>query len=291
MIDQASKLRTLFENKNKDTLIKKNQPMKIYSVVSGKGGVGKTNFSVNLAIKLQQAGKRVLILDADIGMSNANIILGIEPPPSLSILLNGDASLEEIIVSGPEGVDLISGGADLFLMETLNKKRQEEILEALEGLGIYDIIIIDNGGGISKHTLTFSTFAHEIILITTPEPTALTDAYRVLKVNSVYKLKDKIKLVINQVHKKEQAERAFDKLKITSEKFLDIGLEKLGFIYNDTRINRSIMEQRPFVLKYPNALASQNIEQIAKNILGDKSYRYNVSNFKEFKNRLLRFFG
>lgn len=285
MIDQADKLRNIInENKNIN-------PIKIYSVVSGKGGVGKTNFSINLGIKLQQMGKKVLIIDADIGMTNANIMLGIDTPLNLSELLEGRSTLEEIISKGPEGLDLISGGSDLFLMEQLDGDKQRAIIDSLEKLERYDIIIIDNGAGISKHSLTFSTFANEIILVTTPEPTALMDAYRILKVTSSYNLKDRAKIVINQVHDTQQGEEAYNKLLLTANQFLNLELENMGYIFNDIRVNRSIMEQVPVVLLYPNSLASQNIKAITKNIIEDKTFNQAVSSFKQFGNRLIRFFG
>lgn len=292
MIDQASKLRTMVSDINRDHIeTKADHHIKIYSVVSGKGGVGKTNFAINLAIALQQMGKRVLILDADIGMSNANILLGIEAPLNLFHVLQGNASLNDIIVKGPEGVDLISGGADLFYIEQLNYTKQQEIIETLSSLGTYDVLIIDNGAGITKQSLTFTIFAHEVILVTTPEPTAITDAYRILKAISVYKLKRYVKVIVNQVQDISFGEDAFNKLLKTSVQFLDLGLENVGYIFNDIRVNRAIMEQVPIVLRYPNALASKNIKQICKNLLEDKNYKYNVSNLKQLGNRLIKFFG
>lgn len=285
MNDQARKLRNMVEER------KSIRPIKVYSVVSGKGGVGKTNISINLAIKFQQMGKRVLILDADIGMSNANILLGIDILPSLFSVLNNEVKLEDIIMKGPEGVHLISGGVDLFFMEDLDSEKQEQIIRSLQGLGDYDIIIIDNGAGISKQSLTFTTFAHEVILVATPEPTAIMDAYRVMKALSMYKLKDKLKVIINQVESVSQGEEAYNKLLKTSGQFLNVELESIGFIFSDIRVNRSIMNQRPIVLQYPNALASKNINQISQTLLGDKEYDQNISSFKQLGNRLIRFFG
>lgn len=290
MIDQANKLRKMV-NANKDEDQREKHSIKIYSVVSGKGGVGKTNFSINLAIKLQDLGKKVLILDADIGMSNANIMLGIETPLNLFHLLHGNATLSDVVVKGPQGVDLISGGADLFYLESLDYTKQQQIIETLSDFGNYDILIIDNGAGITKQSLTFSIFAHEIILVTTPEPTAITDAYRVLKAISVYKLKAEVKVVVNQIQEESFGVEAFNKLLKTSEQFLDLLLENIGFIYHDARVNKAIMEQKPIVVRYPNALASQNITQISYNLLGDKNYHYNVTNFKQISNRLIKFFG
>lgn len=291
MVDQANKLRNMVKGQVESVRSVKNEhPIKIYSVVSGKGGVGKTNFSVNLAIKMQQKGKRVLILDADIGMSNANIMIGIETPLNLFALLKGNASLKDIIVRGPEGIDLLSGGADLFYMEGLDYTRQQAIIEKLRDLDCYDILIIDNGAGISKHSLTFSIFAHEVILVTTPEPTALTDAYRVLKAISYYKLKDKVKIIVNQVIDKQCGEEAFYKLSKTVEQFLSIQLDNIGFIYADQRVNKAIMSQSPIVLKYPYSIASKNIADICTNILEDKDYSSRVSNIKQIGKRLINIF-
>lgn len=292
MIDQASKLRDMTASRTGAAMENKgDHNVKIYSVVSGKGGVGKTNFSVNLAIKLQQSGKKTLILDADVGMSNANILMGIETPSNLFALLRGEVSLSDIIVTGPQKVDLISGGSDLFYMESLNYSDQKNIIDTLSKLGAYDVMIIDNGAGINKHSLTFTTFAHEVILITTPEPAALTDAYRVLKAISMYKIKQKVKVIVNQVQETHMGEVAFNKLVRMSNRFLGIELESTGIIYNDVRVSKAVMEQKPVVLMYPHAVASVNIDRICKNILEDKSYNENVSTFKQLGNRFRRFFG
>lgn len=285
MTDQADKLRTIV-NKNKDK-----HNIRIYSVVSGKGGVGKTNFSINLGIKLQQMGKKVLIIDADIGMTNANIMLGIDTPLNLGEFFQGKCELDDIISKGPEGLDLISGGSDMFLMEDMDIYSQQDMVNSLEKLDKYDIIIIDNGAGISKQSLTFSTFAHEMILVTTPEPTALMDAYRILKITSAYKLKENVKIVVNQVPDKKQGDLAYDKLLITSKQFLNLKIENLGYIFNDVRVGRAIMQQIPLVLLYPKSLASENIKEISKNILEDGSFNKEVSSLKQFGNRLIRFFG
>lgn len=282
MMDQANKLRAMVSNHNN---------IKIYSVVSGKGGVGKTNITVNLAIQLQKMGKRVLILDADIGMSNTNILLGIEVKHSLMDLLDGTLKIQDIIAHGPGGVDLISGGAELLYLENLDKERQEAIIKSLSELGQYDILLIDNGAGLSKQSLTFTILADEIILVATPEPTSITDAYRVLKAVSLYQLKNKVKIIINQVHDISSGEEAFNKLLRTSEQFLKIELESVGYVFNDVRVSKAIMAQCPVILKYPSSLASNNISQICSTILGDDRYSSNISSIKQFSNRLIKLFG
>lgn len=290
MNDQASKLRELVSN-NDELYESLTHRIKVYSVISGKGGVGKTNLTVNLAIKLQEMGKKVLILDADVGMSNADLVMGIRIENTLLDLIENNLNLEDIIKKGPSGVDLISGGEDLFLLEKLNKEKQKEIIRNLAQLGEYDVLLIDNGAGITKQSLTFTILADDIILIATPEPTSITDAYRVLKVISLYELKNKVKVVINQVPDSETGEEAFNKLLKTSESFLNIELENIGYIFNDIRVNKAVMEQVSIVIKYPKALASSNISQISASILGDKNYTNNISNLKQFRNRLVRLFG
>ncbi|NLL80705.1 MAG: MinD/ParA family protein [Tissierellia bacterium] len=290
MSDQAGRLREIIRN-NEEHDSSLTHQIKVYSIISGKGGVGKTNLTVNLAIKLQQMGKRVLLLDADVGMSNAHLVLGIEVKKNLLDLIENNLDLEDIIANGPYGVDLISGGEDLFLLEKLDKEKQEEIIRNLAELGNYDVLLIDNGAGINKHSLTFTILADEIILITTPEPTSITDAYRILKAISLYELKNRVKVVINQVPDIQTGKMSFNKLLKTSEIFLNVELEDMGYIFNDIRVNKSVMEQVPIVIKYPDALASLNIGQISKSILEDKNYTNNISNLKQFKNRLIRLFG
>lgn len=296
MMDQASNLRSMI-NKNKTiedaTEIKNSAEscIKIYSVVSGKGGVGKTNFSINMAIRFQQMGKKVLLLDADLGMCNANIMLGVETRLSLIDLIQGRATLEQIITKGPGGIDLISGGADLLSLRAIEDIRQQEIVHAMSQIIDYDILIIDIGAGITKYSLTFIQLSHEVIVITTPEPTAITDAYRVIKAIALYQLKDQVKVVVNQVYDLSQGQGAFEKLFNTSSQFLHMQLHSIGFIFHDIRVSKAIMEQVPVVLKYPNGLASQNIGEICKNILEDRNYSYKVSNIKQLSNKLLKIFG
>lgn len=292
-MDQASKLRNIIakpETTTEEGQKTDQQPI-VYSVVSGKGGVGKTNFSVNLAIKLFQQGKKVLIMDADIGMSNVNILLGVEVEHDLFYALNGGSKLKDVVLKSPYGPDLLSGGAEFFHLESLDYKSQQKILKELKLLEEYDIVIIDNGAGMSKQSLAFTILSDEIILLTTPEPTAITDAYRVLKMISIYKLKNSAKLVINQAHDKATADESFEKLSKTAGEFLKLDIEKLGYIFSDVRVNKAIMEQEPLVVKYPQALASQNIENIANTILNQDFQDVSISAIKQLGNRILRIFG
>lgn len=291
MIDQAESLRKMVLE-NKET---KNEEagslVKIFSVVSGKGGVGKTNVSVNLAISLAQMGKKVLLMDADIGMTNADIIMGIHYEYDLFDYLEGKAALSEIIYEGPEGVKVISGGAGLLKMESLDEENQKTFINELIELGGFDVMVIDNGAGISRETLSFITFSHEVILVTTPEPTAITDAYRVLKIISFYGLKSSVKLIVNKVPSNEAGSEAFNKLFATSKEFLTVNIENCGYIFDDARVGKAIMQQNPVVLSYPGALSSSNIRNIAAGMLDESGFVRNVSTLKQLGNRFMKIFG
>jgi flagellar biosynthesis protein FlhG len=291
MIDQAESLRKMVTENKEPKNEKAGGLVKIFSVVSGKGGVGKTNVSVNLAISLAQMGKRVLLMDADIGMTNADIIMGINYEYDLFDYLEGRAGLDEIIYEGPEGMKMISGGAGLLEIERLDEETQKAFIDELIELGGFDVMVIDNGAGISSETLSFITFAHEVILVTTPEPTAITDAYRVLKIISFYGLKPSVKLNVNKVSSNEAGNEAFGKLYATSKEFLAVNIENCGYIFDDARVGKAIMQQKPVVLAYPNSLSSGNIKDIAAKIVDENVFVRNVSTLKQLGNRFMKIFG
>jgi len=265
--------------------------VKIYAVVSGKGGVGKTNVSVNLSIAMATKGRKVLLMDADIGMTNADIIMGIHYEYDLFDYLEGRVELSEIIYDGPKGIKVISGGAGLLEMNLLDEKAQKTLISDLIELGGFEVMVIDNGAGISRETLSFITFAHEVILVTTPEPTAITDAYRVLKTISHYELKSTVKLIVNKVSSKEHALEAFEKLESTCKAFLSLELENCGYIFDDARVEKAIMKQEPVMLSYPNALSSGNIHDITGIILDETVFISNISTIKQLGNRFMKIFG
>jgi len=291
MIDQAESLRQLIMKTKGIQMDKDDSYVKIYSVVSGKGGVGKTNVSVNLAISMAQMGKKVLVMDADIGMTNADILMGIKYKYDLFDHIDDGVDLDKIIYDGPGGIKAISGGAGLLKMETFDQGRQQSFIGELLELGQFDVLIIDNGAGISRESLSFITFAHEVIMVTTPEPTAIADAYRVLKAMSFYELKPSAKVIVNKVSDLKSGDEAFEKLQRTSKEFLNIDIENCGYIFDDARVEKAIMDQIPVVISHPNALASGNIKSIAENILEKSSYERNISTIKQLGNRFIKIFG
>jgi len=290
MMDQAGKLREIVHSTPAEIVGTQLQP-KVYSIISGKGGVGKTSISVNLGISLAKLGQKVLILDADIGMSNANILLGEYVRNDIFDALDQGKSFRDILIRTAHGVDLLSGGSEFFRMEELDASKQQQILKGLSILEDYDAIIIDNGAGISRQSLAFTILGDEIILVTTPEPTAITDAYRVLKTISLYKIKNSVKVVVNQIQDMESGEEAFEKLRYTASEFLHLDIESTGFIYADTRVGKAVMDQIPYVVKYPNSLAGKGVAEIAGRLAGSHETAGTISAVSRLGNRILRIFG
>ena len=306
LMDQADKLRRIVQNEKADQQEKlqkaeqqaaiergENSPKMplVYSILSGKGGVGKTSIAVNLGISLSQQGKKVLILDADIGMSNSDILLGAYVKYDIFDALEQEVDFRQIIVKTRYGVDLISGGADFFKLEGLTKEKQDRVLEELGFLEEYDVLIVDNGAGISRQSIAFTIIGDEILLVTTPEPTAITDAYRVLKIISLYELKKNVKVIVNQSQNEESGKKAFEKLSKTASQFLKIELEFIGEIFNDIRVNKAVMEEIPLVINYPSSLAGKGIHGIAHKLLYEREMEDKPATFRKLGNKILRIFG
>ena len=217
-MDQAKMLRRLVEERQKN----ENGP-KIIAITSGKGGVGKTNFTVNLAIAMAMCGKKILIIDADLGMANVDVILGTTPQYNLLNLLDDNLSLEEIMATGPHDIKYISGGSGLEKLANLNINELEYIIDKIDQCEyVADYIFIDTGAGLNKNVLNFIIAADEVILLTTPEPTAITDAYAIMKAYSYYSKQSLIGVVVNRIFEDNEEELVLSKLSKTAEKFLDL---------------------------------------------------------------------
>ncbi|MFR5265982.1 MinD/ParA family protein [Clostridium sp.] len=264
MLDQASSLRKLMENNNNY----KESKAKIITITSGKGGVGKSNLVINIAIALQQEGKKVLIFDADIGMGNDDILLGIFPKYNIYDLLEKNLNIEEIIVEGPLGVGLLSGGSGINKIEELSQNQRSLFLNKLMSLDKYDYILMDTGAGISKNVMAFIAACDELIITTTPEPTALTDAYALLKASKHYGLKDKASVIVNKCFTENEGDDTFKKFKAASKKFLNVDLNFLGCVLDDKKLEEAVRERIPVLIRYPSTKASRSIYSIGKKILG-----------------------
>lgn len=216
MLDQAESLRKLINNEEQEI---NKTTTKIITVTSGKGGVGKSNFVVNLAILLQNKGKKVLIFDADLGMGNDDVLMGLYPKHNIFDIIFTGLEIKDIIITGTNGVDLIPAGSALSKAQELEEDQKKLFIEKLETLDEYDYILMDTGAGVNKDVLSFIAASEELIIVTTPEPTSLTDGYSLIKATDHYNLKTKAKIIVNKAFTKEEGEETYNKFNRAVTKF------------------------------------------------------------------------
>ena len=264
MLDQAENLRRLA---NKDNSKKK---AKIITITSGKGGVGKSNFVVNMGITLHKKGKKVLIFDADIGMGNDDVLMGVLPSYNVFDLLEGK-DVNEVVVEGPYGINLLPGGSGINYIENLEEEERLAFIEKLTSLDEYDYIFIDTGAGINKNVLAFIACSEETIVITTPEPTSLTDAYSLIKATDHFKLTNTANVIVNRAFSIKDGEETYNKLKRAVDKFLTIKVNYLGSISEDRKLVEGVRAQVPFTILHPKCDASKSIERISNKLIGNAS--------------------
>lgn len=267
-MDQASKLRQMVNTSPKL------EKSRVIAVTSGKGGVGKTSLSVNLAIEMSKMGKKVVIFDADFGLANVEVMLGIRPRYNLLDIFHNNMSIEDIITDGPNGIGFISSGSgvsELASMDTASIKLLITEMSKLDRL--YDVVLIDTGAGITDSVMEFVMVSPEILLVVTPEPTSITDAYSLLKVlrrkeefNPMYKT---INVVSNRVTESDEGEDIYNKMNTVSSKFLNTKLKYLGEIYQDKNASMAIIEQKPVTIAYPNSQAAKGIALIAAKLMNE----------------------
>lgn len=262
-MDQAEKLRNIIKKDNQQL-----RTARVITVTSGKGGVGKSSISVNLAIQLSRLGKRVVILDADFGLANVEVMLGIRPEYTLADMMFRGKSIQDIITVGPGNIGFISGGSGIRELTNLTGDQVRSLVHMLNALDeIADVIIIDTGAGISDIVLELVAFSTEILLVATPEPTSITDAYALMK--TLRRREDfipknaSIKMIGNRTVSEEQGWELYQKLKVVVDKFLGIQLEYLGMIPQDDHIQKAVMKQQPLSLTYPNAPSARAIMELA----------------------------
>lgn len=267
-MDQAEQLRIKKASQQSRPLAR------VITVTSGKGGVGKSNTSINLAIQFRKMGKKVIILDADFGLANIEIMFGTVPKHNLCDLIYQGKSITDIITWGPMEVGFISGGSGIAGMSNLNRDYLAYIIKNLVQLdAIADIIIVDTGAGISDAVLEFLVASGEILLITTPEPTSITDSYSLLKALYRHPRFDesatKVKMVANRVAKESEGEVLYEKLNAVVERYLKIPMIYLGSIPEDIQLSRAVMQQVPVSLQNPSAKSTAAYERLANTLLGE----------------------
>lgn len=282
-IDQASSLRNLVKSNNAAA-----RPVsRVITVTSGKGGVGKSNTSINLAIQFKKLGQRVIILDADFGLANIEIMFGAVPKHNLCDLIYQNKNIREIITWGPMDVGFISGGSGIAGMTNLSREYLTYIIQNLAELdAIADIIIVDTGAGISDAVLEFLVASGEIILVTTPEPTSITDSYSLLKALNVHNRFDRnysqIKVIANKVDSTAEGQALFNKLNAVVARYLRLPISYLGSVPQDQQLVKAVMQQMPVSLQNPNAKSSQSFEQIAGTLMNIDTSKLNKRGMAAF---------
>ncbi|MFP4015815.1 MAG: MinD/ParA family protein [Halanaerobiales bacterium] len=283
MNDQATKLRNMVQSRTGNT--------RIIAVASGKGGVGKSNITVNLGLALQEMGKKVLLLDADLGMANLDILLGLTPRYNLSHVLKGNCKFEEALLNGPGGIDILpgtSGVEDLVNISLTEVKRLIEASSQMENT--YDIIIIDIGAGIHYSVTNFIMACDEALIVLTPEPTAIMDAYSLIKYLSRNKYKNKIGILINQITSQKEGSDVANRMKQVIGEYLHLDIEIMGYIPYDEYLKHSVKKQTPLILKYPLSKAVEAVKSIAAKML-DRAEETESRGMKGFIYRIVGIFN
>ncbi len=281
-MDQATNLRKLvLENRQ----AKKTRTI---AIASGKGGVGKSSLAVSIAIALARHAVSVTLLDADLGLANVNVILGIIPKFNLYHVIKGKKKLKEIVIEVPENIKIIAGASGFHQLANLDAKQRADFIEAVSELDSDDYMIIDTGAGVSQNVLSFVLAADEVIVVTTPEPTAITDAYGIIKSIASQAPEKTIKLVVNRVQSVAEGRRVAQRVINIAGQFLNVKVENLGFVYEDVSVPKSVRNQKPFIVSYPKSKASVCVSLIAQRIISKETEEGKASGLPGFFKRLFR---
>lgn len=257
MSDQADNLRRIVNPK----------PVKVIAISSGKGGVGKTNVSVNLAVSLAKEGKEVLLLDADMGLANVDVLLGLNPEYDLSHVIKGECSLEEVIIEGPANLKIVPGSSGISRMANLSPTEQAGLIHAFSELGqVIDVMVVDTGAGISDTVINFCCASQEVIVVVCDEPASITDAYAFIKVMSRDHQVERFQILANMAHTASEGRELFKKLSKATDRFLDVTLTFMGSIPYDMQIRKAVQHQRAIVEAFPRSPAAQALKRLAKQI-------------------------
>lgn len=305
MIDQAQSLRDLMKDRQfakesspnnasfnvplKSEDLSLNKRARFFTIVSGKGGVGKSNLALNLAIAYGSIGKKTVILDADLGMANLNVLMGIVPRYNISHILTHNKKLEDVIVETEYGISLIAGASGISQLANADEQARIRFLQEIRGLGDYDIVIVDTGAGASSNVVAFAEAADDVLVVTTQEPTAITDAYSMIKILSQDAKNpiNNLHLVINRVDSSSEGEKVANKLLGISKQFLSISIGYLGFVYEDALVRDCVKKQKPFFANHKKARSSLCISHLV-NKLEKKDEKLNSGNVLDFFSKFFK---
>lgn len=257
MVDQAAGLRRM-QNPH---------PVRVITVTGGKGGVGKTNVSVNLALSMCQAGKKVMIMDADLGLGNIDVLLGLHPKYNLSNVINGERDLEEIIVEGPDGLTVIPAASGVQEMAELNPMQHAGLVQAFSQLSQQiDVLIVDTAAGISDSVMTFSKAAQEVLVVVCDEPASITDAYGLIKLLNRDHGLFRFRILANMVKSAQQGREVYEKITKVTDRFLDVALDYIGHVPYDDYVIKAIRKQQAIVDAFPRSKAAMAYKTLAEKI-------------------------
>lgn len=245
----------------------KTRPVQVIAVSGGKGGVGKSNVSVNLGIALAQKGRRVVLLDADLGLANIDVLLGITANRNLADVLDGDCDLKDVLVDGPGGIKIVPASSGTQRMTQLNSLEHAGLINAFSELGDQiDVLIIDTAAGISESVVSFLRAAQELLLVVCDEPTSITDAYALIKLMNRDYGTNRFRILANQVRSEQEGKNLFEKLTRVTERFLDVALQYVGMVPFDEAVRKAVQRQRAVLEAYPRAKASLAIKALAEKV-------------------------
>lgn len=285
MRDQAEQLRQRVQQSTQQ------RQTKLVTVTSGKGGVGKSNFSLNFGLGLIERGHKAVLFDVDLGLANLDVLMGLTPKKHLFHLLEPDESVWDIMEKGPGQLEFIAGGSGFTQIMQLDDDKLELLFNRLHPLqGYADTIIFDTGAGLSKESLHFMLSSDEVIVVTTPEPPAITDAYAVIKMLHSRSPAVKIRLVINRVTSEREGKMTADKLAMVAKRFLNLEIQSLGYVTDDVYVSKAVKQQRPFFLAYPQSQASRSIRNLVGRYLeSSAAAKIPANGLKGFLARLKHF--
>ena len=281
-MDQAESLRQMLADRH-------GTPVRVIATTSGKGGVGKTNISSNLAVLAAKSGKRVLIVDADLGLANVEIIYGITPKYHLGDLLDGKVTMEEVLATGPGGIRVLPAGSGVSSLTQLDDAQKLRLMTGLDAVeDAFDVVIIDTGAGIGENVRFFVGGAQEALLVVTPEPTSLTDAYASVKVLSLEAGVEHFNVIVNPCATEAIARDIFEKLCTVTRRFLKAKLKYIGFVPRDENLHRAVMAQKPLVELFPQSPASRALATISAKLFDEPAPVQNAGGLKFLWQRILR---
>lgn len=290
--DQAKTLRDLSSAENNAYAADGSQATNVYAITSGKGGVGKTAVVANLAYTLASMGKRVLILDADLGLANIDVVFGLSPLYNLNHFFSGDRELQDVLVEGPHGIKILPAGSGIQSFMKLDARQKMRLLDGLDAMhNHFDFVLIDTEAGISENVTYFNTAAQEILVVTTPDPTAITDAYALMKLLSTQYHEKKFNLVVNQIRNEDDALDVYRKLTMVANRYLDISIDYLGSIPEDRQMVEAIRKQRVMCEMFPSSKISQAFQLLAGRICSEPSKTSPKGNLQFFWKKLLNIRG